>query len=198
MPLHSKKQKKKLSVGVELRAGGDHHRSEKPGWSASDKRQWPKQKNAQVSGFSHGNFAVRFFQLVQSQQNDYFNYDLTKVSKMTIFNYDLSKVSKMTILIMTCSKQRQQCKIERPRRLFKGLICNFQMSRICKKRVHGNDKNNLPRAFKKCPGSLYFTLLNLKKVVAIYKTNKLVLSKKQVFLKTQRKYLIQKVAFITN
>ena len=29
----------------------------------------------------------------QSQQNDYFNYDLFKVSKMT---YDLFKVSKMT------------------------------------------------------------------------------------------------------
>ena len=45
MPMHSKKQKKP-SVGVELRAGGDPHRSEKPGWSASDTRQWPKQKNA--------------------------------------------------------------------------------------------------------------------------------------------------------
>ena len=45
MPMHSKKQKKP-SVGVELRAGGDPHGSEKPGWSASDMRQWPKQKNA--------------------------------------------------------------------------------------------------------------------------------------------------------
>ena len=41
--MHSKKQKKP-SVGVELRAGGDPHRSEKPGWSAGDTRQWPKQK----------------------------------------------------------------------------------------------------------------------------------------------------------
>ena len=32
MPRHSKKP----SVRVELRAGGDLHRSEKPGWSASD------------------------------------------------------------------------------------------------------------------------------------------------------------------
>ena len=23
-------------------------------------------------------------------------------------------------------------------------FCNFQMSKICKKRVHGNDKKNLP------------------------------------------------------
>ena len=41
MPMHSKK---KPSVGVELRAGGDPHRSEKPGWSASDMRQWQKKK----------------------------------------------------------------------------------------------------------------------------------------------------------
>ena len=33
--MHSKKP----SVGVELRAGGDPHRSEKPGWSARDMRQ---------------------------------------------------------------------------------------------------------------------------------------------------------------
>ena len=52
--------------------------------------------------------------LVPSQQNDFFNYDLFKVGRMTIFNYNLLKVSKMTcdlfkdskmtILIMTCSK----------------------------------------------------------------------------------------------
>ena len=41
MSMHSKKQKK---TGVELRAGGDPRRSEKPGWSAGDKRQWTKQK----------------------------------------------------------------------------------------------------------------------------------------------------------
>ena len=34
---------------------------------------------------------TNFFELAQSQQNDYFNYDLFKVSKMTI-------------LFMTCSK----------------------------------------------------------------------------------------------
>ena len=43
MPMHSK-QKNKPSVGVEFRAGGDPHRSEKLGWSAGDMRQWPKQK----------------------------------------------------------------------------------------------------------------------------------------------------------
>ena len=43
MPMHSKKLKKP-SVGVELRTGGDPHRSEKPGWSASDIGQWPKKE----------------------------------------------------------------------------------------------------------------------------------------------------------
>ena len=52
--------------------------------------------------------------LVQSQKNDFLNYDLFKVGRMTIFNYNLRKVSKMTynlfkgskinIFIMTCSK----------------------------------------------------------------------------------------------
>ena len=40
MPKHSKKP----SAGVELRAGGDPHRSEKPEWSADDMRPWPKKK----------------------------------------------------------------------------------------------------------------------------------------------------------
>ena len=35
MPMHSK-TKKNPSVGVELRVGGDAHRSKKPGWSAGD------------------------------------------------------------------------------------------------------------------------------------------------------------------
>ena len=45
--MHSK-NKKKPSVGVKLRAGGDPHMSEKPGWSAGDMRQWPKQKNKKM------------------------------------------------------------------------------------------------------------------------------------------------------
>ena len=69
--MHSKTHAKKPSVGVELRAGGDPHGSEKPGWSAGDMRQWPKQKNAQVSGFFRGSFAVRFFSFAQSQQNNF-------------------------------------------------------------------------------------------------------------------------------
>ena len=39
MPKHSKK---KPSVRVELKAGGDPHGSEKRGLSAGDIRQWPK------------------------------------------------------------------------------------------------------------------------------------------------------------
>ena len=34
--------------------------------------------------------------LFQSKQNDYFNYDLFKVNKMTTMFFDLFKVSKMT------------------------------------------------------------------------------------------------------
>ena len=52
-----------------------------------------KKSNAQVSGFCHRSFTV--FLLVQGQQNDYFNYDLFKVDKMT---YDFFKVSKMTTM----------------------------------------------------------------------------------------------------
>ena len=44
MPKHSTKKKKKPSVRVELRAGGDPHRPEKPGWSACHMRQWPKKE----------------------------------------------------------------------------------------------------------------------------------------------------------
>ena len=49
--------------------------------------------------------------------------------------------------------------MEQPRGLFKGSICNFYVSKVCKKRVHRNEKMNLPCAFKKCPGSLHITLL---------------------------------------
>ena len=114
--MHSK-NKKKPSITVELRAGGDPHRSE-----------WPQNRNAYASGFSQGSFAVRFFDLFkvskittnffwlnQSRQNDYFNYELFKDSKMAIlimtcsnqqndyFDYDSFKVAKW-LIIMTCSK----------------------------------------------------------------------------------------------
>ena len=38
------KHKKKPSVRVELRAGGDPDKFEMPGWSAGDMRPWPKKK----------------------------------------------------------------------------------------------------------------------------------------------------------
>ena len=41
IPKHTKK---KPSVRVELRAGGDPHKSDKSGWSAGDMRPWPKKK----------------------------------------------------------------------------------------------------------------------------------------------------------
>ena len=42
---------------------------------------------------------------------------------------------------------------------FKGSICNFLDVKICKKMVHGSGGTTLPCALKKCPRSLYFTLL---------------------------------------
>ena len=35
----------------------------------------------------------------------------------------------------------------------------FSCQKYVKKRVHGNEKINLPCAFKNCPGLLHFTLL---------------------------------------
>ena len=61
--MHSKTKQKKPSVGVELRGGGDPVWSEKPGWIPGDMRQWPKQQKKKASGFSHGRFAVSFFDL---------------------------------------------------------------------------------------------------------------------------------------
>ena len=59
-------------------------------------RQWPKQKtNAQVSGFSHGSFAVKSFLGLFKVSKIFF--DLFKVSEMTIFNYDLFKVSDSSV-----------------------------------------------------------------------------------------------------
>ena len=89
MPLHSKKQKK-AECRVELSAGGDPHRSEKPGWSAGDTRQWPIQKMHRHPVSPTGVLLLYFLSLF-------------KVSKMTIFNYGLFQVSKMTILAVTCS-----------------------------------------------------------------------------------------------
>ena len=53
---------------MELRAGGDLHRSEKPGWSAGDTSWWPKY--AQAYSFCWGSFVVKLF------------FDLPKVSKI--------------------------------------------------------------------------------------------------------------------
>ena len=81
--MHSK-TKKKQSVGIELRAGGNPHRSEKPGWSAGDMRHWPKQKKCIGIRFLLRDFAVSFF-------------DLFKVSKITTKFFDLFKVAKSAI-----------------------------------------------------------------------------------------------------
>ena len=50
------------------------------------------------------------------------------------------------------------------------------MSKICKKRVHGNEKMSLPCAFGNCPGSLHFTLL-LNDIVSLLYENVLEMQK---------------------
>ena len=106
LDVYAFKNKKKPSVGVELRAGGDPHRSEKPGWSAGDMRSGLNKKK--IHRHSVSPTSVAFFWLViifgLFKVSKMTNYDLPKVSNITNFNYDLFKVSKMTILIMTCSK----------------------------------------------------------------------------------------------
>ena len=64
------------------------------------------------------------------------------------------------------SIHKYYCKVEQPRKLFKALICNFQVSKICKKGYLEMTKKNLPSALKKCPGSLHFTLLIVKSELA--------------------------------
>ena len=89
------KNKKKPNVGVELRAGGDPHRSEKPGCSAGDTRQWPKQKMHRYPVSPKGVLLLGFFGLLKVSK---IFFDLFKIIKVTMFNYDLFKDSKMTIL----------------------------------------------------------------------------------------------------
>ena len=93
------KNKKKSSVGVELRAGGDPHRSEKPGWSASDMRQWPKQKKHKHPVSPTGVLLLVFL-------------DLFKVSKII---FDLFKVSKITTKFLTCSKSAKILRSSHPK-----------------------------------------------------------------------------------
>ena len=58
-------------------------------------------KNAEASGFSHGSFAISFFDLFKVSK---IFFDFFKVSKMTILVVTCSKLAKRLFLIMTCSK----------------------------------------------------------------------------------------------
>ena len=51
--------------------------------------------------------------------------------------------------------------MEQPSVLFRISSVFFRCQKYVKKRVHGNEKMNLPSDFKKCPGSLHFTLLSI-------------------------------------
>ena len=46
-----------------------------------------------------------------------------------------------------------------PGDFLKAQFVIFRCQKYVKKRVHGNEKMNLPCVFKKCPESLHFTLL---------------------------------------
>ena len=48
--------------------------------------------------------------------------------------------------------------MERPRKLFKVSFVIFRCHKYLKK-IHGNDKKNFPRNFKKCTGLLHLPLL---------------------------------------
>ena len=61
-----------------------------------------------------------------------FNYKLFKVSKITIFNYDLFKVSDSSV------------KWSDPGDFLNVRFVIFRCQKYVKKKVHGNDKNNLP------------------------------------------------------
>ena len=76
MRKHSKA--KKPSIGVELRAGGDPHRSEKPGWSVDDMREWSKQKMHR--------------------------HPISPTGVLLLVFFDLMKVSKLTTKFLCCSK----------------------------------------------------------------------------------------------
>ena len=94
MPEHSTKKRKKgsWSAGVELRASGDLHKFEKPGWSAGD--IGVAKKVVLASSFSYGNIVVRLFDLLKVRKIMIKFSDLFKVSKMSINFFDLFKVSK--------------------------------------------------------------------------------------------------------
>ena len=66
------------------------------GWSASDMRDWPKQKKMHRHLVSPTGVLLLVFWLVQSQQYNYQVSDLPKVIKITTKFFDLSKVSKNT------------------------------------------------------------------------------------------------------
>ena len=139
MPMHSKKQKMP-SVGVELRAGRDTHRSEKPGWSVGDMKQWSKQKKMHRYPVSPtGVSLLVFFYLFKVSKIifDLFKFikitcDSFKVCEMTIFNYSLFKVSD------------SGGKWSNPGNFLKARFVIFGCQKICKKRVHRNDQKKLP------------------------------------------------------
>ena len=66
------------------------------------------------------------------------------------------------------------------------------MLKICKKRVHGNGKKDLPGALKKCPRSLYFPLLKGFSIFTDAKTCSYYLGEIQVCLIFSLNFIYQR------
>ena len=91
IPKHSKR---KTCVGVELRAGGDLHRSENPRWSASDTGQWPQKKKCLGIQFLPREFCWWLISVMTCSMS----------VNWLILIMTCLKSAKWGILIMTCSK----------------------------------------------------------------------------------------------
>ena len=111
IPMHSKKKKEKSSVGVELRAGGDPHRSQKPGWSAGGMKHKKKMHTHPVS--PTGVLVLVFLTCSRS-------------SKWLILLMTCSKLEKWLIL-MTCPKSAKILRSSHPR----SSICTLLLLHLC-------------------------------------------------------------------
>ena len=93
--------KKKPCVGVELRAGGDLHRSEKPGWKAGDMRWWPK--NSQAFSFSHESFVVIDARSSHPRSN-HLKSSLTCINSAKNYFFWLAQIYQDNLIFLTCPK----------------------------------------------------------------------------------------------
>ena len=82
--------------------------------------------------------------LVQSQKNDFLNYDLFKVGRTTIFNYNLHKVSKMTYNLFKGSKMTIcNCNLFK---VSKMIIVNYDLFKVSDSSVKWSSPGNFLKA----------------------------------------------------